>query len=76
MGWNHRLAEDPYEQSDEQRQEAQNWEEWQAYCMSFAAAGLTSQTIDPDTIDIFGAPPAPQRAPLNEKEPAKNGHHD
>lgn len=77
MGWNDRLAEDPYEQSDEQRQEAHDWEAWQAYCMSLAAAGLTSQTVAPETIDIFAAQDAPDVArgtPLTEKEPANDGH--
>ena len=76
MGWNDRLAEDPYEQSDEQRQAAQDWEEWQAYCASLAAAGLESQTVDPRTIDIFAAQDAPavtRRTPLTEKEPANDG---
>jgi hypothetical protein len=82
MGWNDRLAEDPYEQSDEQRQEYLDWQEFQHYLAAIEDAALeppapASPCTDRPAIDIFGLVGFPTaETPCNapeKKEPKSPG---
>lgn len=68
MGWNDRLPEDPHipYESAQDRDDYDAWAEYVELCRVDAAAGLTSQNIDPATLKSAATnnPEQPNRSPI------------